>query len=100
MKRLLYTLIVVLLHLSLTLICFYFLINYEDGVEINTNEFFLRILYFSLRFILSFPLGILAWFSEDFMGNLLFLSIPNGIIIANIKPIIIFIKIKFGINRK
>ena len=67
--------------------------QYEEG----TTEFAILtgITYFILRFVLSFPLGLGAWFSEEMMGLVFFLSIPNAIIWVNFNRILNFIKSSF-----
>jgi len=59
--------------------------NFEDCHVGNAQH--ADICYFGLRYLLSFPLGLINWFSDDFIPLVFWFSIPNALIIANARSI-------------
>ena len=71
-------------HVFATLHCFNFLMNYEDGI--NSNGIYADVCYYALKYVLSFPLGISAWYTYP-VAIVFWTSLPNALILANAKTI-------------
>jgi len=69
-------------HVFAMLHCFGYVLNYEDGFP--SNELYADVCYFALKYVLSFPFGINAWFTNS-VGLVFWLSLPNALFLANAK---------------